>query len=176
MGVGCSFVWCMNPHHAKGYCGGHYSQVKRGVILTRLQPRRSPNNVLLRNSDGDKLCVTCNGWKPETEYQTEPRTGDRLRASCRDCVNLITRLHRYNISLSDLHELLVSQDYGCGICRVGLHPSAHIDHDHSCYPGKGSCGKCIRGILCNSCNTAIGSLQEDPEIIRRALTYVEGSK
>lgn len=176
MVVGCSFIGCLNTHHAKGYCSGHYSQIQRGVKLTRLQPRRSPKDVLYRNSFGDKQCVTCSEWKPVNEYQKEPRTGDKLRASCRECVNLITRLYKYNISLTELHELLETQDYGCAICRVGLHPTAHIDHNHACCPGKGSCGKCVRGILCNSCNTALGSLREDPEIIRNALSYLERSK
>jgi Recombination endonuclease VII len=43
---------------------------------------------------------------------------------------------------------------------------AHIDHDHV----TGT----VRGVLCFTCNAALGQLQDDPAIIRRAAAYVEG--
>jgi hypothetical protein len=46
-------------------------------------------------------------------------------------------------------------------------PPVHIDHDHE--TGK------VRGMLCFPCNAALGQLQDDPTIIRRAAEYVEGN-
>lgn len=31
----------------------------------------------------------------------------------------------------------------------------HVDHDHACCPTRKCCGKCIRGLLCGSCNSAL---------------------
>lgn len=35
----------------------------------------------------------------------------------------------------------------------------HIDHDHACCAGPMSCGACIRGVLCGSCNMAFGQYE-----------------
>lgn len=56
----------------------------------------------------------------------------------------------------------------------------HMDHDHACCPPnkfekshKVSCGKCIRGWLCGSCNTALGLLRENPQVIRGLLVHID---
>jgi Recombination endonuclease VII len=41
-----------------------------------------------------------------------------------------------------------------------------IDHDHACCPQSlKSCGKCIRGLLCNRCNRVLGFYRNEPELI-----------
>lgn len=48
----------------------------------------------------------------------------------------------------------------------------HIDHDHSCCPGKGSCGKCVRGILCRNCNVGLGFLKDSIPRLEDAISYL----
>jgi Recombination endonuclease VII len=43
----------------------------------------------------------------------------------------------------------------CAVCGAS-EPGGrgwNVDHDHACCSGKRSCGWCVRGILCHSCNT-----------------------
>jgi hypothetical protein len=48
-----------------------------------------------------------------------------------------------------------------------------VDHDHRCCPGKVSCGKCVRGLLCNPCNKGVlGHLRDDVEALYRLADYV----
>ena len=73
------------------------------------------------------------------------------------------RRYRYKIEPEEVQARLNAQD---GLCKVCLKvPATDIDHDHK--TGK------VRSILCGSCNRALGLFQEDPEIIRRAATYLE---
>lgn len=62
-------------------------------------------------------------------------------------------------------ELIASQ---MGVCLVCLSaPAVHVDHDHE--TGK------VRGVLCFSCNAALGQFKDRPDVIRRAAAYVEGT-
>jgi hypothetical protein len=47
---------------------------------------------------------------------------------------------------------------GCYICASK--EFLHVDHDHACCLGKKTCGKCIRGIVCASCNQNLGQLEK----------------
>jgi len=57
-----------------------------------------------------------------------------------------------------------AQEGRCAICRREL-AEARIDHDHI----TGS----VRGLLCQNCNAGIGMLQDDPDILRAAVVYLD---
>lgn len=49
-----------------------------------------------------------------------------------------------------------------------------VDHDHACCPGKISCGKCVRGLICNPCNKGVlGHFRDDVKCLIRAITYIK---
>lgn len=48
-----------------------------------------------------------------------------------------------------------------------------VDHDHSCHPGDRMCESCIRGRLCNGCNTALGYVGESAQKLRQLANYIE---
>ena len=65
----------------------------------------------------------------------------------------------------------MAQDHKCFTCRRPIERGAedralllHIDHDHACCPGARSCGKCLREILCFSCNNALGLMEDRAEV------------
>ena len=80
------------------------------------------------------------------------------------------RFKRHNIT-KEQYELLLSKHSGnCWICK-DIKASV-IDHDHSCCSGAWSCGKCIRGVLCSNCNTAIGLLKDSKNLLEQAKEYL----
>lgn len=63
---------------------------------------------------------------------------------------------RYNITARDYDRMLAEQGGRCRICRKPpVKNRLHVDHDRSCCAGQTSCGRCVRGLLCVSCNSKL---------------------
>lgn len=62
-------------------------------------------------------------------------------------------------------EQLIKQNYKCDICHTWINTSSPLDHDH--LSGK------IRGILCKRCNLLLGQVQDDKNILKSAIEYLE---
>lgn len=110
---------------------------------------------------------------------TRKRDGKRIQRAdtkwCRDCRRSspeAVRFHRYGVSPERYAAALLR---GCEICQRRV-DRLHVDHDHRCCPPKSvqyrTCGKCVRGFLCGTCNRAIGMLRDDPDTVRRAADYL----
>jgi hypothetical protein len=79
------------------------------------------------------------------------------------------KLWRYGLTQEQFGRLLEGQKNACGMCHEPFAEGSPIcvDHDHTCCPGeKMSCGKCVRGLLCRSCNTALGHIERKSELAR----------
>lgn len=84
---------------------------------------------------------------------------------------------KYRLTLERYREILARQNGRCGICGADAPTDIrterfHVDHDHACCPGRKSCGKCVRGLLCHFCNTALGNFRDSPTVLRAALRYL----
>lgn len=84
-------------------------------------------------------------------------------------------LTRYGLTLERYMDMYQRQSGSCGICRTPYPPiirakerRLYVDHDHKT--------GCPRGLLCHSCNTAIGHLRDDAELLERAIAYLGGGR
>ncbi len=72
------------------------------------------------------------------------------------------RISSYGLTREQFDSLLAAQQYACGMCHEPFRDGQliHVDHDHACCWAKNrSCGKCIRGLLCHTCNIALGHIE-----------------
>jgi len=91
-------------------------------------------------------------------------------------------MRTYGITGTQYDAILADQGGVCLIC--GQSPDAIatritrlvVDHDHKCCPGTRSCGKCVRGLLCNWCNRLLGMALDDPERLHAGARYLETTK
>lgn len=70
---------------------------------------------------------------------------------------------KYGMSLEDFDKIRQEQDAKCKICNQ--EKFLVVDHCHS--SGR------VRGLLCSSCNTAIGLLKDDVDILQKAINYLQ---
>lgn len=169
--VKCEFPGCERRHEAQGLCPGHLYQQKKGRPLVALAQRLKTTD---RDEQGRKLCRLCGEWLSEESFYVNPKPKDGLHNRCIRCARDEKLFRDYGITTEDYEALLDQQGHACKICRrpeqTGKQLS--IDHDHACCPGRKSCGKCIRGLLCNRCNMGIGYLGEDVARLRAAVDYL----
>jgi len=81
---------------------------------------------------------------------------------------------QYNLPPGGYDALYEAQGGRCYICTRanGSTRRLAVDHDHACCPAGGSCGKCVRGLLCKPCNRALGHARDDAEFFERAARYL----
>lgn len=73
---------------------------------------------------------------------------------------------KYGITLEQFNAYMLIQNGVCGICGnpPPVNENLHVDHCHA--TGK------IRGLLCKSCNWALGHFRDNPELMRKAALWV----
>lgn len=130
-----------------------------------------------------KKCGTCGEEKPLAEFGTymdnRRKYGPYYNSNCKKCSVQRAKSYRsnlpsevrverekwtriwktYRLRKNEYLELIAD---GCEVC--GSKEKLCIDHDHSCCPGRYTCGRCIRGVLCSRHNAAEGMFESIEEI------------
>lgn len=121
------------------------------------------------------------------EWRREYQRARRRTAVGREGLVRTNLMQMHGITLERYDQLYESQRGRCELCdraivraysiesngkRGPKKHGAHIDHDPGCCPGRKSCGRCIRALLCSQCNTGIRLFRHDPKLLRLAIEYV----
>lgn len=72
----------------------------------------------------------------------------------------------YGISETEYNQMFNEQSGKCKICRNYSERKLDTDHDHVT--------GLVRGLLCISCNLAIGHMKDNPLIAKAAFEYLNG--
>lgn len=144
----------------------------------------------------EKKCNRCQLVKSIEHFPLRSETG-RPREHCRECKREYEKEYRsthkrkkstpeqnreanlrrwYKIGQADYEKLSKSQANICAIC--GRPPRGTIKHDkYLCVDHKDTEETIeIRGLLCNYCNTALGFLDDDIDLLQKAIEYLQRTK
>ena len=72
-------------------------------------------------------------------------------------------LRKYGIGAAAYDSMIEAQDGKCAICMRPV--QLVVDHCHT--------SGAVRGLLCGSCNTAIGMFEEQIDSLTNAIAYLE---
>jgi hypothetical protein len=115
-----------------------------------------------------KSCIVCSA-----QFISKPKQITCSHACKRIRLKQTKMLLNYGLSQESLQEIMSRQGGGCAIClRTSPGVRLVVDHDHQCCAGLKSCGRCVRGILCNQCNQALGLFGESVSRIKNAVEYL----
>lgn len=110
------------------------------------------------SKDGKRYqCKQCDSKRHKERYANDIEYRERImeRTRKRDIEK------QFNISVEEYNEYMT--DAECSICESK--ERLVLDHCHN--SGK------IRGVLCHNCNVGIGNLRDSPQIVARALYYLQ---
>jgi hypothetical protein len=117
---------------------------------------------------GDNVYI-CGGKRVCRECCRGRQHGYDLANPWRNCPRL------YNLSVAQVEEKSRTQGNVCAVCKrpCKVNRVLSVDHDHSCCPGPKSCGKCVRDLLCYRCNTVLGRVEENRELLLNLVEYLD---
>lgn len=150
---------CGLPAVGRGLCNGHYQQDRRGGELVPLFTLRiSQGEAYALLEAGLKRCPACKNVKPLGEFSRSSAQLSGRSSYCVACQPDYVLMKRFKFSsVEAVREFRESRDHRCDVCKRQWQEGEaafHIDHDSACCPSRGpSCGKCVRGYLCQLCNT-----------------------
>lgn len=108
-----------------------------------------------------KICIKCNTKKSCSEfvaYGTSTNGSRGYKRVCKKCANEASRLRK---QLYKQNDKPINNE--CEICG-SVDRKLVLDHCHS--------SKKFRGWLCNYCNVALGQLNDDVNILQKAINYL----
>ncbi len=116
---------------------------------------------------------------PERSKQLNRENAARLRAKYPDRITANNRKSKYGVTKEWYDSKKAEQEGKCAICGKpetgsyrGKIKALAIDHSHLCCSGKKSCGKCVRGLLCENCNRLLGMALENIKTLESAIEYL----
>jgi len=140
----CEVQNCAKGAVGGGLCRKHYMRkVRNGDPLVVLRLARIPESP-----PGYHWCSAHKEHLPESEFSRSNA------ANCRTCIRTKRQIKNYGVA--------VMQGDTCATCDTD--ENLCIDHSHV--------SGAARGVLCRSCNAALGLAGDSPERLRRMAAYL----
>lgn len=134
----------------------------------------------------NKLCRRCFESRSVSEFSRQAKSPDGLQFFCKPCFLEIRKKwkvanpakqkridrrsdlkKKFGITVNEYDTMLKRQGGVCAICRKKCKSSRVLAVDHNHATGA------IRGLLCGNCNRGLGCYQDDKDLMRAAIAYLD---
>ena len=154
---------------SNGYC----KDCARAIGSERQQKRKELFATGRLKIATEKKCYRCKKTKLAAFFTLQASKKDGLSHWCKACTSEVctksNKRRKYGMDEEAIIAMLRQQGNRCEICWTPIiygemKNNFHIDHDHST--------GVVRSILCPTCNTGLGTFNDDPERIGLGLAYL----
>lgn len=131
---------------------------------------------------GYVVCSHCKVEKKHSEFHANKNNAHGIGYGCKECTVAYRKklydparrrnkwyMYNYGITLDDYNRMLKTQNNRCAICNdteTGRKDIKYFNVDHCHTTGK------VRGLLCHGCNSGIGNMKDDVELLEKAIAYL----
>lgn len=138
-----------------------WSILRRHPITKRLVPEdvSEAQEIEILCNRTDLKCPSC---------KTAPVMASKATGEvplCSDCKLKTVQLRKHKITLRQFRNMVVKQQGKCAICLRQEGDNLFVDHCHDVGH--------VRGLLCRGCNTALGYVGDDEDILSNAIKYLK---
>lgn len=146
------------PKNKRTKSGIHYECKECGRARSRKWTQDNPERNLKRYQD----------WSKENRERANEISRDyRSRQKVKPEYRYLTLARRYGETPTFYKEMEAQQEGLCLTCGQEAKPLV-VDHCHT--TGK------VRGMLCRRCNSCLGLVGENPEVLENMMSYLKNTK
>ena len=124
-----------------------------------------------------KRCGRCKQYKDNSEFNSKGLTCKICHSARMKKYNLAnpdvrikyTLKKLYGLELLDYKDMVGAQEGRCFICQKPPKNGRRLSVDHCHKTGR------LRKLLCTRCNVLVGQLENHPEVIEAAQSYLQGN-
>ena len=159
----------------KGNKSGIHSWCKQCMSDKVLEYRGGRVFKPLMRTATHKQCRICEQMKPYSEYSGNRKQQESYCSECKKFMGTERVLKKYGLNVDSYMRIYENQGGVCMICKNPEKDGKRlsVDHDHTCCSGASSCGRCIRGLLCSRCNRALGVVNDNIDLMKAMIQYLE---
>jgi DNA-directed RNA polymerase subunit RPC12/RpoP len=132
---------------------------------------RGDQRKAVEQQTGLRRCGKCGEHWPLHAFSRQK--GEKLSNRCKKCTSAALIKTRYGLDVEAFNKLAEGQGWQCAICRCDLKihkgtsyrdKTVAVDHCHKT--------GAVRGLLCNCCNTGLGSFGDNIKHLEAAINYL----